>query len=321
MKHVVFVCLLVVMTGCFSPQVKLFSDGTDPLREFTVEGQGDDKILIVSIRGMISDQPDKGMLRSRPGMVSEVLAQLKKAESDPDIKALVLKVDSPGGTVTASDILYHEIKGFRERRGIPVVVSFMNMGTSGAYYLALPADRIMAHPTAVTGSVGVIYMRPKIHGLMEKIGVGMAVNTSGASKDMGSPFKAVTEEEDRYFQQIIDVLAARFHRLVAEHRKPAAEAMTRIRTAAVFLPEDALALNLIDGIGYLQDAVRTAQDLAKVQTARVITYRREKVADDTLYSSAGAELPLTAPLTVSIPGFSEVSTGFHYLCPMLSGGS
>ncbi|GAB6097648.1 signal peptide peptidase SppA [Desulfatiferula olefinivorans] len=318
MKHLMLACLIVCLAGCFSPQVRLFSDGTDPLREFTVEGKGDDKILIVSIRGMISDQPDQGMLRHRPGLVSEVLAQLKKAESDPDIKALILKVDSPGGTVTASDILYHEIKGFKARRSIPVVVSFMNMGTSGAYYLALPADRIMAHPTAVTGSVGVIYMRPKIHKLMEKIGVGMAVNTSGPSKDLGSPFKAATEEEDRYFQSIIDTLAARFHRLVAEHRKPTDDAMARIRTAAVFLPEEALSLKLIDGIGYLGDTVRAAQELAGIQTARVITYRRDKVADDTLYSSAGAEPPPVSPLTLSIPGLGGLPTGFHYLCPMLS---
>ncbi|MBU1170354.1 MAG: signal peptide peptidase SppA [Proteobacteria bacterium] len=319
MKHIVAICIILFLAGCFPTNIKLISDGTEPLHEFTVEGKGKDKILIVSVQGVINDQPEKGMLRTRQGLVSEVLAQLKKAESDEDIKAVVLKVDSPGGTVTASDILYNEIKRFKERKGIPVVVSIMNMGTSGAYYLSLPADRIMAHPTSILGSVGVIYMRPKVYGLMDKIGIGMEVNTSGSAKDMGSPFKASTDEEQRYFQAIIDPLAARFYHLVNINRKPNAEAFAKIKTAAVFLPDEALKLGLIDGIAYLPETISATEKLAGIEgKARVVTYRRDQFYDDTLYNNASAELFQGEPLRVNLPGFMDFQTGFYYLCPMLS---
>lgn len=321
MKYMVVFCLMLMLSACFPTQVKLFSDGSEPLHEFTVEGRGKDKVLVVSIQGVISDQPEKEMLRSRPGLVSEVLAQLKKAESDPAIKALVLKVDSPGGTVTASDILYHEIKRFKADKKIPVLVSIMNMGTSGAYYLSLPADRILAHPTAIVGSVGVIYMRPKVYGLMDKIGLGVEVNTSGSAKDMGSPFKAPTDEEHAYFQNIIDQMAKRFYGLVREHRNPEAQAFEAIKRAEIFLPEEALKLGLIDGIGYLPEAVREAEALAGIENrARVITYRRDKMADDTLYNNTAAEVFSVAPLRLSLPGLTEIPTGFYYLCPLLFDG-
>lgn len=321
MKRIMAICLLVVLTGCFPTNIKLISDGTEPLQEYTVEGKGKDKVLIVSVHGVISDQPEKSMLKSRQGQVSEVLAQLKKAESDSNIKAVVMKVDSPGGTVTASDILYNEIKRFKIKKGIPVVVSIMNLGTSGAYYLSLPADRIIAHPTSVLGSVGVIYMRPKVYGLMDKIGIGVDVNTSGAAKDMGSPFKASSAEEQRYFQAIIDPLAARFFALVKENRNPLDEAFEKIKTAAVFLPDEALKLGLIDGIGYLPETVILAEKLAGIEgQAKVVTYRRDRFADDTLYNNASAQLISGEPIKLSLPGFMDCPTGFYYLCPFLLDG-
>lgn len=317
MRRIISICLLIFLTGCFPTQVKLISDGTEPLQEFTVQGEGKNKILIVSINGVISDQPEKSMLRTRQGMVTEILAQLKKASRDEHVKAVVLKVDSPGGTITASDILYNEIKRFKTQTKIPVVVSIMNVGASGAYYLSLAADKIMAHPTSIVGSVGVIYVRPKVYELMDKIGIGVEVNTSGPAKDMGSPFKAAGPDENDYFQNLIDPMALRFYHLVTTHRKPTNEAMEKIMTAAVFLPDEAVKLGLIDGVAYLPETIALAAGLADIQgLAKVVTYRRDRYADDTVYNNASAEQFPMAPLNISLPAYMDLPTGFYYMCPL-----
>jgi protease-4 len=321
-RTIAILILLFLMVGCFPTNLKLVSDGTEPLREFTVEGGGKDKILLLSVSGMITDQPDKGMLRTRQGLVPEVLAQFRKAERDPDIKAVVIKVDSPGGTVTASDILCNEIGRFKTERHIPVVVSIMNMGTSGAYYMSLPADRIVAHPTSIVGSVGVIYLRPKVYGLMDKIGLKVDVNTSGKDKDMGSPFKPSSPEEQKYFQSIIETLASRFYTLVQAHRKLSPAAMEKVKTAAVFLPEEALRLGLIDAIAYLPETVKKTAEFAGLgDDYRVVTYRRDQFNDDTLYNNAGALTALgrEPSLKVTLPGVTDLPAGLYYLCPMFTG--
>ena len=133
-----------IITGC-APQFKLFSDETAPLREFTLEGGKPGKILVLPVRGFISDQPRKEFIRVKPSMVQEIVSQLRRAEKDRDIKAVVLKVDSPGGATTASDILYHEILTYKNRTNVKVIVSMMNVATSGAYYISLPADHIIAY--------------------------------------------------------------------------------------------------------------------------------------------------------------------------------
>ncbi len=318
-----FSCIIAFfcLTGCFSANINLRKDSSEPLIEFTIEGKGEQKILIIPVTGVISSKPEKGFLSYRSSMVQSVLAQLKKAKTDPDIKAVILKVDSPGGTVTASDILYNEIKNFRKDTKKPIVVSILNVGASGAYYLSLPADKIFAHPTSVVGSVGVIFIRPKVHELMGKIGVDVAVTKSGIKKDMGSPFKKVSEEEIKFSQELTDKLAARFFSLVDKHRKLTPQAFAEIKTAGVYLPEEAKSLGIIDGIGYLSDAVLEAKKLAKAtEPVSIITYRRNQFANDTLYNSAGAFTgkESISAINLNIPGLSS-NAGFYYLSPLFSG--
>ena len=138
------------------PKIKLFSDGNEPLREITLQGTGKAKILLIPVRGTISDAPQKELLRSGPGMVRRIVSHLEKARKDPNIKAVVLKVDSPGGTVTASDMLYHELLEYKKQTGVKLVSAMTGVAASGGYYLSLPADLIIAHPTTITGSIGVI---------------------------------------------------------------------------------------------------------------------------------------------------------------------
>ena len=326
MKRFYFIAGIValsLLTACAGPQVKLFTDATDPLREFTIEGSGGDKILLIPIRGTISDNPKKGLLGSSPSMVEQVVAQLKKAEQDKRIKAVLFKINSPGGTITASDLLYHEILSYKERTNAKVIVCMMDMAASGGYYMSLPADKIMAHPTSLTGSVGVILLQPKVMGLMDKLGLGVDVKKYGKDKDMGSPFRESTEEEQKLFQITIDQLGERFTSLVKKHRKLDPQALAEISTARLFLAEEALKLGLIDKIGYLSDAVKETKLLAGLPgDARVVLYRRAEHPDDNLYSISGvaSESSSLSLINIELPESLNLTTGFYYIWPGAIGG-
>jgi len=308
----------LMLNGCMFPTVKLFTDASDPLKEFVLEGDEEGKVLIIPVHGIVSDLPKKGMIVDEPSMVQDIVSQLKLAEADSEIKAVLFKINSPGGSVTASDMLYHEIKSFKERTGVKVTVMIMDMAASGGYYMALPADFIMAHPTSITGSVGVIFLQPKLYGLMDKIGVGVTANTSGKNKDMGSPFRKTTDAEDKMFQNLTDTLGKRFLNLVVEHRKINAEAVENVSTARIYLAEEALTLGLIDEIGYLEDAVDRTKRLAELdENCRVVVYRRAEYPDDNLYniqSRYGSAKPKLIDLGLPDTGILN-HAGFYYLWP------
>ena len=322
MRKLTLISLMVMaisITGCTAPKIRLFPSQADPLKEFTLEGESAPKILVVPIRGIISDSPREGFVRTRPSLVQEVVSQLRRAEKDEKIKAVILKIDSPGGSVTASDILFSEIEGFKKRTGAKVVAALMGVAASGAYYISLPADHILAHPTTVTGSIGVIFARPKVTGLMEKIGVAVEVNKSGADKDMGSPFRQTSAAEEKIFQDLTDRLGKRFVDLAARQRKLGPEVVARISTARVYLASEALALGLVDEIGYLENAVDQAKKLAGLaDDARVVVYRRTEYPDDNIYNTStrydgDGKLSL---VTMELPGsLNHIQTGFYYLWP------
>jgi protease IV len=307
----------VFLNGCvMSP--KLFTDAADPLREFTLEGEGADRILVIPVKGIISDFAKKGVFQTEPSMVQEIVSQLRLAERDERVRAVVFKIDSPGGTVTASDILYHEIKDFKDRTGVKVTAVLMNVAASGGYYMALPADHIMAHPTSITGSVGVIFLRPKVYSLMDKIGVDVTVSASGENKDMGSPFRKSTKSEDEMFQDMTNVLGSRFINLVAENRNLDADAVKDISSARIYIADEALERGLIDGIGYLNDALDQTKRIAGLpENARVVVYRRERYANDNLYNTqtrmGGAGLSLVDLDVLDSPLLNR--PGFYYLWP------
>ena len=123
---IIAIFVLILVTACSGPRVKLFTDETEPLKEFTLEGSGTDKILLIPVNGFISDIPKKGVIRTSSSLVEQIVSQINKAEKDKRIKAVLLKINSPGGTITASDLLYHEISSFKERTGSKIVISMMD---------------------------------------------------------------------------------------------------------------------------------------------------------------------------------------------------
>src|SRR5918996_1860226 len=183
--------LIALLSGCVT--INLIP-GPGPLEEKRLSGTGNEKVVLMELTGLISNQDDGGLLE-RPNMVAQVKEELTRAAEDPRVKAVVLRINSPGGTVTASDILYHELLAFKEKRKVPVIASIMDVGASGGYYIAMAADKVVVHPSSITGSLGVIMMTVNAKGLLEKIGVEAMTVKSGPRKDMGSPFRSLTEEE------------------------------------------------------------------------------------------------------------------------------
>jgi protease IV len=308
---------LLACSCCVKHQISFFSEAAEPFKEYTLQGIGKEKILMIPIKGSISDNNKDFSFSRKPSMVQTIVAQLRKAEKDKDIKAVVLEIDSPGGSVTASDMLYHEIVRFKERSGVKLAAVMMGVAASGGYYIALPADHIWAHPTSITGSIGVIFLRPNLSGLMGKIGLDVEVDKSGKNKDMGSPFRKATGEEQQIVQGLIDELAGRFLTLVVTHRKLSDETRSKISSARIYAADDALRLGLVDQVGYLDDAIKkTAQMTGLPENPKVVVYRRSEVADDNLYNTHSSrssipEINLIDPgLTESIP---PLRSGFYYL--------
>jgi protease-4 len=320
MRRSLFVLLAIaalLVNGCAAPKIKIFPDATDPLQEFRLEGKDKGKVLVIPIRGIISDAPKRGAFRAKPSMVQEIVSQLRLAERDEEVRAVLLKIDSPGGSTTASDLLYHEIMAFKERTGAKVVVAMMDLATSGGYYVSLPADFILAHPTTLTGSIGVIFMRPMVTGLMGKIGLDMEVNKSGKNKDMGSPFRQSTEEEQRILKCLTDELGQRFVSLVSKRREIDQKALADISTARVYLGKQALQLGLVDKIGYLSDALSQAKKLAGLrEDSKVVVYRRTEYPDDNLYNTFTTEYGGSGLSLIDLgllESMTSLRTGFYYL--------
>ncbi len=277
--------LTIGLSGCFS-NIYLIPPAA-PLREKEVGGEGPAKIALVDISGTISDSQDKDLFGDKPGMLATLKEKFDRIAADSAVKAVVLRINSPGGTVTASDIIYHEIERLKARTGKKVVAAIMDVGASGGYYIAAAADRIVAHPTAVTGSIGVIMLTVNLQGLLEKIGVTGTAIKSGPLKDMGSPLRPMTEDERKLFQGVIDQLYDRFVSVVVAGRKNLTA--DQVRTAAdgrIYTGPQALERGLIDRVGYLEDAIQLARELSGLKQARVVTYQRPGGYRNNIYSAA-----------------------------------
>jgi protease-4 len=281
--------LSLILLGCVTvniiPQVQ-------PVQEKVIEGEGRDKVLLVDISGFISNNEVSGGLGpGKPSMVARVKEELRKAAKDSDLKGVVLRIDSPGGTVTASDLIHHEIMEFKKEKEVPVYASIMSLGTSGGYYIASAADKIYAHPTAVTGSIGVITVKFNIEGLMQKVGVQEYTIKSGELKDFFSIFKPATEEELRVMQGIIDNMYGRFLTVVEEGRSGSLsrEQITALADGRPYTAEQALDAKLIDGIKYLDGTIEAMKDANGMEEARVVVYRRPGAYKDNIYSALGPQ--------------------------------
>ena len=265
-----------------SPQIESFE-------EIVVEeGSAVEKILLIDIDGPISNRPKKTLVgfRSDTGMVDRIREILKKAEKDKNIKGILLRVNSPGGTVTSSDIIYHEIKSFKERFKVKVYVSVIDVAASGGYYVALAGDSIMVHPTSLVGSIGVLALKLNLESLMDKVGVEWEVVKSSKKKDFMSPFRPLTKEERRLFQETIDRYYDRFVDVVVLNRdRLDTKGVKVLADGRVYNARQALENHLVDSIGYLQDLVGLAKKELNQPGLKIVTYGRPREYKSNYYSS------------------------------------
>ena len=306
--------LILVMGGCAFVNVPLISP-TKALEEKVVDGEGRPKILLLDLTGVISEEQQRGHgFFDRPSMVDEFREELKKAESDSRIGALIIRINSPGGTVTASDILHHEILRYKKRTGKPVVACLMDVAASGGYYVAMAADEVIAHPTTITGSIGVIAVKFNVQELFNKIGLGQETIKSGEMKDILSPFRPSTPEEKKILQEIIDQLYGRFVDLVAAGRKDLDRAaVSKLADGRIYTAQQALDHKLVDRIGYLDEAIEGVKSKLKVSEASVVVYTRPGTYKGTVYSGlTGAGSPVFN--LISIDGANLLSSqGVRFL--------
>lgn len=277
--------LAFAATGCIN--INLPGTRIEPLVETVVSGTGGPKILLVEIDGVIREAPETAGFfgTTSEGTVARIREELDRAREDDAVRAVLLRVNSPGGTVTGSDLIHREILRFKQERGVPVIAQLMGMATSGGYYVALAADRIQAQPTTVTGSIGVIFTSINVAGLMEKIGVEDQTITSGEFKDTASLLRRMTPEERAQLQSVLDELYARFVDVVRQGRPDLdADAVRAVADGRIFSAQQALEHGLVDGIGFLDDAVQEAERRAGLEQARVVTYHRPREYQSNLYT-------------------------------------
>lgn len=278
----------LVILGAFSKQLKerfpdLFesnpqgSAGEDEFPDFEEvwsAGEGDVNVVRIPITGMIM------LGENSPWMINTTefaLRAIRRATLDEDISGILLEVDSGGGGVTASDIIYHALKQFKAAKEGRVVVAIMgDTAASGAYYISLAADYIIAHPTTITGSIGVIMQSYNVSQLAQKLGVSDVTVRSGENKDLLNAFQPVSNAHKEIIQETVNAMYERFAGLVAENRKLPLSKVKQLADGRIFTSEQAKANGLIDEIGYIEDAYSKLAELLDEKSVCIYRYQERE---------------------------------------------
>lgn len=275
-----------------TPTVQPTGFGEDEFPRFAEThsyGAGTTKVVRIWFTGFMTRQLD-GSWFGTSDPIEECVRQIRAARQDDEVAAILLEVDSPGGEVTPADEIYHELMLFKESREDRIITVLVHdMAASGGYYIALPADAILAQPTALIGSIGVFLQTLNIQGLSEKIGVTDTTIKSGKNKDMLNPFRPVDEEQVQLLQASIDETHRHFLDLILDNRPIKKSALKKLTDGRIFTARQAVKNKLIDGIGYWEDAVEETARLLGVEEVYVVTYEVEKSFFDVLM---GARTPL-----------------------------
>lgn len=262
-----------------------------------------DKIAIIDVDGVLANKARAGFMHAGENPVSLFIEKLDKAAADRSVKAVVLRLDSPGGTVAASDIMYHSLREFKRKTAKPVIACVLSTGCSGAYYLACGGDGIVAQPSSVTGNIGTVFQTISVAGTMEKIGVKAVTIKSGELKDLASPLHDLSDEERKVLEGIVQDFSEQFLSVVREGRKGIdKQKLLELADGRVFTAEQALQEGLIDKIGYLSDGVEWAKEMAGVRKARVVIYHRPLSYTPNAYGVATSSARGLGPLiNVELP--------------------
>ena len=278
------------------PRLEGGEDEVPVLSEVWSGGTGETKVVRIPLTGIITFS-EGGAWMGEGGSASAALRAIKRATHDPDVEGLILEVDSGGGGITASDILYKALLDFKHaQRGRAIVTIMGDVAASGAYYISLPSDLILAHPTTITGSIGVIMQSYNIQELAAKIGLKDVTFKSGENKDLLNPFHEVSAEQRAMLQRVIDALYNRFVSLVANARQLPEAEVRKLADGRIFAADDALKAKLIDDIGYSADAEQAMADLLDIPALKVVRYEEETSFLDLLRNRRGFGMSLQSVL-------------------------
>ena len=222
-----------------------------------------DKIAVVEIRGLITQSQG-------------IIEELHQYNDDEGVKAIILRIDSPGGGVGPSQEIYREVLKIKSNKKKKVITSMGSVAASGGYYIASASDLIVANPGTITGSIGVLMEFTNIEELFRKIGIKGVVLKSGEHKDIGSPFREMTPEEKRLIQSVIDNVHQQFIQAVADGRKIDRLKVAQVADGRILTGEQAKQLGLVDQLGNLQDAIDTAAKMVGIEGKPVVLYPKKK---------------------------------------------
>lgn len=272
---------------------------------------GGGKIAVIPMEGVIAFGAPGSLGDS---MVSDLKTAFRQAAEDPEVKAVVMSVDSPGGEVTASDVIYHEIQKLAQHK--PVVYFMNSIGASGAYYASCGASWVMCNDTTFTGSIGVIISTLNYKELFGKVGLASVVFKSGKFKDMLNGGRDMTPEESDYVQALVMQSYGRFVGIVAKARKLDENALRNgVADGRILSGEDAFKEKLVDELGYVEDAYAKARELGNASGASVVEYQRSFSFENLfqIFGEAGAKK--TEVSVDLLKGMPQLEPGRVYLLP------
>ena len=251
--------VIALIVAGFVLFITMLISSAETRTELVTTGSGE-KIAVIELRGVITSSDD-------------VIRQLKKYRESRGIRAIVLHIDSPGGGVVPSQEVYEEVRATRES-GKPVVVSMGSLAASGGYYVACGGSRLVANRGTLTGSIGVIAEFLQYGDALRKLGIDMHIVKSGRLKDSGTPMRKMTDEEQKYFQNLMDVVHRQFIAVVEKSRHLEHEKVVALADGRVFTGEESVKLGLVDTLGTFEDAVNIAAHLAGIAGEPAIVRER-----------------------------------------------
>ena len=259
--HSVLITAFLFLNGCGSGafQIQTISKNQE-LKETQIKRDKgffvSDKIVVINVDGVMLNKQQGSWMRQGDNPVSTFLEKLDKAADDKDVKAVVLRLNSPGGSVAATDMMYHSLTEYKRKTGKPVIAYMLDVACSGAYYLACGCDGIIAQPSCVTGSIGTIMQTFSVAGTMKKIGIEAVAIKSGKMKDLASPLHDLRKEEQELLEVMINHFYEQFLSVVQEGRSDIDGGKLReLADGRVFTAGQAQEEGLVEKIGYADDAI------------------------------------------------------------------
>ena len=317
MKHSSVLLALLFLLGCHGPlQVRTDSRVTlapppiaavSPLCEMPLRGDPRSglKIAVIDVDGLLLNTDMVGLYSQGENPVGLFREKLDRAAADPCVRGIVLRVNSYGGGVTASDVMWHDLQAFRANTQLPVVACLMDVATGGAYYLATAADQVVAHPTTVTGGMGVILNLYNLQDTMAQFNVRGVPIKAGQNADLGSPLKPLDEPSRKILQDMANEFQGRFREVVQQMRPGHDPQRAEDFDGRIFTAQQAMERGLVDRIGYLDEAIEIAKQMAGAAGARVVFYRRENDPARNVYSITPNTPIQQALFPISIPGIER----------------